>query len=1016
MVGFLMFLMVGLFLSVLLLSKHMSAGVEIMAKWVSSFVRQDFSSFVTLESGVDDETFLRHDGGMVSVIEYSGTTQIMGRKEFNEMASTVDRFFSAHMTNKGNDIQVVYRQDSGGTGVSIANALAKSRATAKRIGLDVDDLLDAEEETLKKVVIDEAIWIIISTDLSALGDPGFIKEDSEKRSAMAKEMKLPPLGDAQNPVRIVQALLPKHEAFRNEVLNLFNNHGKSYARIMDVHEVISSVRREIQPLSTNPDFTPCMPGDRPPIATTNYGFNPWEDIYYPPIWSQACNSEIEEIYKNGLEMVKIDNMYHGTVAMDLPPQSPEVFDSLMKRLRHIPFRISYRIYNSGMDAVKLNYQLVQFLSFNPKSENRAIKNAMDDILTRSKSKSDIGGDTVDPALGMAITITTWSVSEQDVIKNMQLIQRVMQGWGGCDVLPRAGDATDLFVSSLPALSQQTPARHTLNSGSDISTMLPLFRPASLWKEGAVIFTSPDGRMMPFQPGSSLQNAWVYLIFATMGSGKSVLLNTIELGMCLAPGISKLPLMTVIDIGESVSGMISVIQSSLPEHRKHEAGYFKVKMSPEFAFNVFDTQLGFRYPLARDRDFLRNFLTMIATPVGEKKAAPMTAELMGMVIDEAYLQRSDGRNPLKYQRGVDVSLDELIARLNIKIDSETSWWEIVDDLFANGYHVESIKAQRYAVPTLAMIPSVLKNGVIRDMFISNYPAGAALVEQASIMINSAIRDFPVLSGVTQWDIGSCRVVGIDLNDVRGQGDAGTKQTALMYAFAQQSAARNYYIHEDMLPLCKEIYREYHRVRTDEAKAEIKSVIYDEFHNTAGIEGIRKIVSIDIREGRKWNIMTVLCSQLVEDFDSDAIDNMTGTFILSASNEGVVQKCKQTFGLSESAVLKLKHEVTRPGTGMVIFNTKRGQNIQIVHNHLSPIKNWAFTTTSEDKAVRKLLYDAMPASDARKLLAKRFPSSGQFKNYIELQRNKMTSATDDGDVIRTVANEMIQDYKNNLFNQK
>jgi len=382
----------------------------------------------------------------------------------------------------------------------------------------------------------------------------------------------------------------------------------------------------------------------------------------------------------------------------------------------------------------------------------------------------------------------------------------------------------------------------------------------------------------------------------------------------------------------------------------------------------------------------------------------------MVVDEAYKERADDRNPVKFQFGIDQQVDDCVKDASIKIDQETTWWEVVDDLFAAGQTENAIRAQRYAVPTLSTVPSILKSGVVMDMFAKNNPQGAALIETASIMINSAIRDYPVLAGVTQWDIGSCRVTGIDLNDVRGNGESGFKQTALMYAFAQQSAARNYYIHEDMLPLCKEAYRPYHKERVEDAKSEVKSIIYDEFHNTKGIEGIRRIVSIDIREGRKWNIMVVLASQLLEDFDSDAVDNMTGTFILSASNEGVVKKCKETFGLSESAVNALKTEVVRPGTGMVIFNTKSGQNIQVFHNHLSPIKMWAFTTTAEDKMLRKFLYDAMPASHARRLLARRFPKSGQFKSYIEQQRNRMMSSDDNGNVIQMVADEMIADYRN------
>lgn len=1010
--------MVTVFLSVLLLAKYMVAGIESIAQFISSFIKQDFSSLVSMESVVNDNTFLRRDGGLITVIEYAGTTQIMGRSELAQISDAMSKFFSTQMSGHGHDIQVVYRQDRGNTGTAISNALAKTRATASRIGLDIQDIIDSDEEKLKSVVIDETIWVIVSSSLQAInGAEEIIKADGQRKVELLKELKLPPLGTAQNPIKIISDLLPKHDGFVAEALNLFNSHGKSFARLMECHEVVAAIRREVQPLSTDPDFRPCLPGDRAPATTTNYGAKPWEDIYFPPIWSQICTGEIEESYKNGMETVFIDGMHHGTVAMDLPPQTPERFDNLMRRLRHIPFRISYRIYNSGLDLYQLNYNLVQFLSFNPKSDNRAIKNAIESLQAASKSgeEDESGNVSLDPALGMAITVTTWSEDEKTVMQNMQLIQRAMQSWGGCDVLPRAGDASDLFVSSLPGVSHTTPARHTLNKGSDIAKMLPLSRPASLWKEGAVIFTSPDGRMMPFQPGSSLQNAWVYLIFATMGSGKSVLLNTIELGMCLAPGLSRLPLMTVIDVGESVFGMISVLQSSLPLNRKHEAGYFKVQMSEEYTFNVFDTQLGFRLPMGRDRDFLRNFLTMIATPSGEKHADRMTSELMGMVVDEAYRERADDKNPSKFQRGVDPVIDETIERFEIKIDSETTWWEVTDDLFAAGLVIEAARAQRYAVPTLGMIPSILKSGAITDLFSKKNPAGAALIEVASIMINSAIRDYPVLSGVTKWDIGSTRVVGIDLNDVRGNGESGAKQTALMYAFAQQSAARNYYIDEEMLKHCKEIYREHHRLRVIDVKSEIKAVIYDEFHNTAGIEGIRKIVSIDIREGRKWNIMTILSSQLVEDFDADAIDNMTGTFILSASNDSVVQKCRKTFGLSDSAVHALKNEVVRPGTGMVIFNTKKGQNIQIVHNHLSPIKMWAFTTTSEDKLVRKMLYDVMPSSVARRMLAERFPNGGQFKGYIEQQRNKMMTSDDNGNVIEMVAQEMIDEYRNRAISR-
>lgn len=998
------FAAIVLFFGILLLPKQLVSGIESLAQWISSFLKQDFSAYVDLEGKVNDHTFMRKDGSLVSVVEFFGASQIVGADEYRDNVAGVEQFLSRQMSGIGHDLQIVYRQDSNSAGRSVKRALSRARDTAKRIGLLMSDVLDDEEKKLMGVVVDESIWIIVSTSPSALGNPDVIKNERMDKIQRAVDQKLPSLGFAQNPILIIEELIPKHSAFLGEVMSLFNQPGKSYAEVMDCHAVLSGIRREIQPKSTADKYRPCLPGDKPPMTVRNFGIRPWEDMYYPPIWSQACNTSIDENYASGMERIEIDGLFHGTISMDLPPQQNEKFDLIMNKLRDIPFRISFRIYSSGLDAFKINLSLVQFLSFNPKSDNRSIKNAIEAISARAKGSE---GGAVDPALGLSIVITTWSDSDAKLTRDMQIISRAMQGWGGCDVLTGAGDATDLFVSGLPALSASSPARYMLQSGSDIARMLPLSRPAAAWKDGPIIFTSTDGKMLPFHPGSSNQTAWVYLVFATMGSGKSVLLNTIELGMCMAPGLTKLPMMTVLDVGESVSGVISMIQSSLPSDRQGEAGYFKIKMNPEYAYNVFDLQLGFEFPHARDRDFLRNFLSMMATPASRDKPAAMMAELMGMVIDESYNQKSSRGNPNKYQPGVDVSIDSLIDHLGITIDSETTWIEITSDLFKLNRADDAIRAQRYAVPTLQDIPATLKMGSIADVF-GRTSEGRDLIETAFIMINSAIRDYSILSMPTRWDIGSCRVVGIDLNDVKGHGDSGAKQTALMYAFAQQSAARNYYLHPDILERCPDQYRDYHRGRIEEVLSEVKAIIYDEFHVTKGIDGIRKIVSIDIREGRKWNIMTILSSQLVEDFDQDAIDNMTGAFILSATNEGVIEKCRKTFGLSDSAIHALRTEVIRPGTGMAIFNTKSGRNTQIFKNHLSPTKMWGFTTTAEDKMLRRYLYDVMPGSDARELLAERFPDSGQFKNYVEQRRNNMADG-EDGSIIRSVADEMIAKWK-------
>ncbi len=1015
MVFFVLFIIVLIVSFALFFPVAMASGIETMAQWISQFIKLDFTSCVDVELMVDEETLMRRDGSLISVIDYGGMMQVPGEAEFDSIRMSLVKAINSNLDADGNhDLQIIYRQDPSNTSAQIKTVMARSRATARRIGLNIDDMLDDDEKTLSGVVVSESVWIVLITKPGAL-DPKIRAERLAENYAKAKSLKLPRLGFAQNPVKIVEDLLLKHKAYVESMKkDVFFRNSFTIAEIMSAHEVVAAIRREIQPLSTSMDYRPCLPGDRIPATAEGYGTNPWEDIYYPPIWSQVSNSDFEVSSSSGMERVFVDGMWHGTVTMDLPPQTPETFASLSSRLRHIPFRISFRINSSALKAYSFNKNIVDFLSFNPKSNNRRIKAAIDGITENDRNGIQFtDGETMpDRAVTFSVTITTWDESEKKIKSNMQTISKSLQSWGGSDVLMRSGDPIDLFVSGLPGVSISTPSRKMLFNAFDVCTMMPLSRPAAVWKDGSVLLTSTDGKMMPFHPGSSEQKAWVYLLFATMGSGKSVLLNTIEIGMCLAPGLSKLPMMTIIDIGESVSGTISIIQSSLPEGRKHEAGYFKVKMSTEYAYNVFDTQLGFEFPVARDRDFLKNFMSIVCTPAGQGKTPPMMSELMGAVVDEAYRQKSTQGNPVKYQVGVSSLIDEAIKGANIRIDPDTTWHEIRDDFFKLNRVRESMEAQKFAVPTLQDIPNVLRAGAITDVF-GRTAEGKNLIETASIMINSAIRDYPVLSTYTRWDISQCRVAGIDLNDVKGYGESGAKQTALMYAFAQQSAARNYYLDHSALQICPDMYRSFHKARIDEIRQEIKAVIYDEFHNTKGIEGIRKIVSIDIREGRKWNIMTVLSSQLISDFDEDAIENMTGTFILGANgNEGVIEKCRSTFGLSDSATNALRRDVSAPGVGLAVFNTKNGVSTMVFRNYLSPIKNWGFSSTAEDKEIRRRLYEAIPAGEARKLLAKHWPGSGQFKAYIEQQRNNMTGTPsgqgDDVSIIDTLAAKLIAEY--------
>src|SRR3546814_11081246 len=74
-------------------------------------------------------------------------------------------------------------------------------------------------------------------------------------------------------------------------------------------------------------------------------------------------------------------------------------------------------------------------------------------------------------------------------------------------------------------------------------------------------------------------------------------------------------------------------------------------------------------------------------------------------------------------------------------------------------------------------------------------GEMVVDVFQRMISTALREYPILTLPTRFDIGQSRVVSLDLDEVapRGGGPAD-KQTALMYMLARFVLAKDFYLNE------------------------------------------------------------------------------------------------------------------------------------------------------------------------------------------------------------------------------
>ena len=558
---------------------------------------------------------------------------------------------------------------------------------------------------------------------------------------------------------------------------------------------------------------------------------------------------------------------------------------------------------------------------------------------------------------------------------------------------------------------------------EIMRLLPWQRPSSPFEEGAMIFRSPDGKIWPYQTGTNLTTTWFDLIFAQPGGGKSVLLNTLNFGTCMTPGLSKLPYVAVIDIGPSSSGLISLIKEALPLTRQHEAAYFRLQMAHQYAINPFDTQLGCRAPMPDERSFIVEMMTLLTTPPGYDKPYDGMQQLCGLVVDEMYRWRNDSQANAEsrpYLPRLEMEIDAAIQKYNIHLPSDPLWWDVVDKLFDLDLTHLANMAQRHCVPTLNDAITASRRPQIRSLLeqTSVGVSSESVIGAFERMITSSIREYPILSSVTQFDIADTRLCSLDLMDVAPQGDeSADRQTSIMYMLARHALVRSWWMSPESLLNVPEKYREYHGLKLQDIAETPKRLNFDEFHRTSKSNSVRAQVIRDVREGRKRGVQIVLTSQLIDDFDKDMVDLATGIWVLgTAISDKAVQNVVDRFGLSNTAKHVMRYKLTGPkaigAPALIVIGSTSGRYEQHIYNTLGPIELWAFSTSAEDVSIRNRLYAILGAARARYMLSKNFPG-GSARN--EIRRRVLSNSEEGGDARAAMISSVIEEIVNELIDE-
>lgn len=974
-------------------------------------MRQSVSSFIRLETSDNETTLVSADGSLISYVKVEGSKQIIGDDEYKAIVDSANIKIGTRFDRVGHALQVFFVRDPGRIRATLEEKVKPSRTTAKNTGLDLEDVFVEKVNHLERFLTHEEQYFVLWTRPSCL-TKNEIKRETEKVKEGGKNWF--PATNAQYPLGVLEPLRTRHKSFISAMMTSFDELSIE-CNLMEVHDAICAIRSNLFPDHANEEWRPCLPGDpippRAPQSTVDMS-----DILWPNLPGQITAAEAKIL---GKSVVRIGNLLWAGADMTLGPMDSTPFPILMNRLveADIPFRISFLIEGGGANAVAFRTFIATIMG-PTNAANKPIKYSLESLIRLARSE---------PVVKIRISFATWcKVEEKEkILDRLSVLLQSFESWGYCQVSEYSGDPLDCVMSSAMGIHCAGTAPSGIAPMKEILRLLPWQRPSSPFEQGAMLFRTPDGKIWPYQTGTSLTTTWFDLIFAQPGGGKSVLLNTLNFGTCLTPGLSKLPYVAVIDIGPSSSGLVSLIKEALPLSRQHEAAYFRLQMAHQYAINPFDTQLGCRYPLPDERSFLVELMTLLTTPPGYDKPYDGMQQLCGMVVDEMYRWRDDSAANAEsrpYLPRLEMEVDAAIQKHNVHLPSDPFWWDIVDKMFELGLPNLANIAQRHAVPTLNDAITASRKPQIRSLLEETSVGVSAenVIGAFERMLTSAIREYPILSSVTQFEIADTRLCSLDLMDVAPQGDeAADRQTSIMYMLGRHALVRSWWMSNESLQYVPEKFREYHVMKLQDVAETPKRLNFDEFHRTSKSNSVRAQIIRDVREGRKRGVQIVLTSQLIDDFDKDMVDLATGIWVLgTAISDKAVQNVVDRFGLSNTAKHVMRYKLTGPkaigAPALIVIGSTSGRYEQHIYNTLGPIELWAFSTSAEDVSIRNRLYSILGAARARQMLATKFPG-GSARN--EIRRRVLSNSEKGGDsrqamisgVIEALVDEMVEESK-------
>lgn len=926
-----------------------------------------------------------HDGSTCTMLRVRGAQSHLSADEAGDAMMMALGEIASNLRERGHAMTITFEQ-SANIQEDIERLLTPLHDASARKGLSMVATLAETRKLMEEQLVGERILIALWTYRDAAVAARFREDVATRRAAFGR------LGlsrAAQDPSGPYESLRAAHWGFVLAAETALTNHRFLVERLGSrghrQREDLAEIRRALLFHETPPDWTPAGPGDiRYPVVKAKKSSDV-STLFAPTLDRQIMTSAAQAT--TDLRTVELGGRRYAVAYLSAFPRYMPPFRQLLDNLRGtgtrnriVPFRVAFHV--EGGARVNEIRRVLATLGSVFSTQNKNIRIALDAI-SAAMQRDD------ETFVQARIYACTWTEPGEDPVllaDRRSRLTRALNAWQSPTVTDSCGDPLRLLAETAPGLVAVARTGNAFTAPvRELAQSLPFHSDAPIEQEGQSIFVTLDGKAMPFSAHSSLQTSWLTLFWAPPGSGKSVLLNAMNLDFAAYYKGAQLPFIGAMDIGESSRGFIDLLQASLRPDERHLVRYIRLKNEIEaraFRVNPFDIGLGRRAPLRREQSFVENVLSAM---IGSEH--PLMAALIENICTTIYQRVSDMEvtgAPKVWQPAKDPDLDRRARALGITLHEDLTWWSLTDQLAARGDFVMAERAQRFAMPIMNDVIRCLADQQLRSRF------GDELCNVAAAQMESAVNQFPIFASETQLDVGDARIVSIELRDVihmNPNSDQDRRSNVLFFLMAREIFVKRIAGSSDevgsmRLPANAEmrrIYTDYWRNRYAQVEQTRKRFCFDEFHVTGSSPLMASQIDQDIRQGRKWGFEIYLASQRIQDFEK-YVDLASNVFVLKSDTDRDRREMQQVLGLSDAVVEGVRTYVNGPSKDLTVApvflvgrKTTSGESWLFARNRIGPVRLWALSTTLEDRAVRNALY-AMTGdvNVALEMLGARFPN--------------------------------------------